>query len=105
MKPILSAEPGEARRRRPIWPAPALAAGLLVLLACGCKVGPDYHRPALDVPGGYQGETAAATNSLADLPWWRIFHDDQLQALVQEALTNNYDLRIAIARVEQAHEH
>jgi multidrug efflux system outer membrane protein len=104
MRPILPAEPWEARRRRPVWAAAALAAGVLLLLSCGCKVGPDYHRPALDVPGGYRGESEAATNSLADLPWWRIFHDDQLQALVEQAITNNYDLRIAIARVEQAHE-
>ena len=44
----------------------------------------------------------AATNSLADLPWWETFKDETLHDLIRAALTNNYDLRIAIARVEQS---
>ena len=43
-----------------------------------------------------------ATNSLADLPWWEVFHDPALQHLISLSLTNNYDLRIAVTRVEQA---
>jgi multidrug efflux system outer membrane protein len=38
---------------------------------------------------------------LADLPWWEVFQDDALKALVEEALKNNFDLRVAAARVEQ----
>jgi len=72
------------------------------LLLAGCAVGPNYHRPALTVPGTFRGEAAAATNSLADLPWWQVFHDPRLEALIREAITNNYDLRIATTRVEQA---
>jgi multidrug efflux system outer membrane protein len=40
--------------------------------------------------------------SIADLPWWEVFHDDVLQFLIDEALKNNYDLQTAIARVESA---
>ena len=76
---------------------------ILLWLLTSCAVGPNYHRPALDVPPGYRSENAPSTNSLADLPWWQIFQDSQLQSLIHEALTNNYDVRIAIARVEQAH--
>jgi multidrug efflux system outer membrane protein len=79
----------------------AILPALLLILA-GCAVGPAYHRPALNVPASYRGEAGGATNSLADLPWWQVFRDDQLQSLIREALTNNFDLRIAIARVEQA---
>ena len=43
-----------------------------------------------------------STNSLADLPWWGVFKDPMLQDLVRVALTNNYDLRIILTRVDQA---
>ena len=77
----------------------ALACALL--LAAGCAVGPNYKRPALDTPTSFRGETHA-TNSITELAWWNVYHDPVLQALIHEALTNNYDLRIAMARVEQA---
>lgn len=54
------------------------------------------------MPPGFRGETQSATNSLGDLPWWNVFPDDALQELIRTALTNNYDLRIAVTRVEQA---
>ena len=73
-----------------------------VMLLGGCAVGPNYKRPALDVPGNYRFAPAVATNSLAELPWWEVFHDPTLQGLIRTALTNNYDLKIAVARVEQA---
>ncbi|MDB6022328.1 MAG: efflux system, outer rane lipoprotein NodT family [Pedosphaera sp.] len=77
--------------------------GLCILLIAGCAVGPNYRRPALNPPPVFRGEMQAATNSFADLPWWQIFHDDTLQELIRIALTNNYDLRVAVSRVEQAH--
>ena len=86
-------------RIRP-WPCIALL-GLLVMLA-SCAVGPNYKRPETGIPQVYQEETKLSTNSLADLPWWAVFQDASLQELVRMALTNNYDLRIAVARVEQA---
>ena len=42
--------------------------------------------------------------SFADLPWWEIFHDESLTALIKESLANNNDLSAAVARVEQANE-
>ena len=72
---------------------------LLVALG-GCAVGPDYERPELDVPETYlqpveQGE------SFANTPWWELFRDEQLQALIRIALEENQDLGIAAARVEE----
>ncbi len=79
-------------------------AGLALLLA-GCAVGPSYKRPAAETPPAFRGETPTnATNSFADLPWWQVFQDETLQGLIRTALTNNYDVRIAVTRVEQAHE-
>jgi outer membrane protein, multidrug efflux system len=77
-----------------------LGIGLLTLV--GCAVGPDYKRPSINAPETFRGESEVSTNSFASLPWWRVFHDDTLQNLIRTALTNNYDLRIAVTRVEQA---
>jgi multidrug efflux system outer membrane protein len=74
----------------------------LVLFLAGCAVGPNYKRPTVNAPSTFRGETQIATNSFANLPWWQVFRDDTLQNLIRTALTNNYDLRIAVTRVEQA---
>src|SRR5262245_37738692 len=69
----------------------------------GCAVGPDYKRPTTTPPETFRGQTGPAeAASLADLPWWEAFRDPTLQGLLQTALANNYDLRVAVARVEQA---
>jgi multidrug efflux system outer membrane protein len=69
----------------------------------GCMVGPNYKRPEIAAPPVFRGEAGAQEQaSLADLPWWAVFKDETLQALIRQALTNNYDLRIAVSRVEQA---
>jgi len=76
---------------------------LWTVLLAGCAVGPNYHRPAVNTTPAFRGETqAVSTNSLADVHWWQVFHDDNLQSLIRTALTNNYDVRIAVTRVEQA---
>src|SRR6185369_12895789 len=73
------------------------------LSLAGCAVGPNYKRPAVNAPTGFRDATnQVSTNSLADLPWWSVFKDPVLQELIQVALTNNYDLRITLTRVDQA---
>jgi multidrug efflux system outer membrane protein len=74
----------------------------LGLFFSGCALGPDYKRPAINTPATFRGETQISTNSFADFQWWQVFNDDKLQSLIRTALTNNYDLRIAVTRVEQA---
>ncbi len=74
-----------------------------VLFLGGCMVGPDYRRPAVDVPPSFRdAPEPAATNSLADLAWWDVYRDDTLAGLIRVALTNNYDAQIALSRMEQA---
>ena len=79
---------------------------LTLLLLTGCTVGPNYKRPTVDVPGGYRGLAPDAapqtTASFAEEKWWTIFDDPQLQALIHKAIAQNYDVRIAAARVLQA---
>jgi outer membrane protein, multidrug efflux system len=80
--------------------------GALVIVAAmflaGCSVGQKYKRPAVAAPPSFRGDTTTAPGptSLADLKWFEVFKDPQLQELVRKALVNNYDLREAVARVE-----
>jgi outer membrane protein, multidrug efflux system len=83
----------------------ALTASLLsvTLLLSGCAVGPNYVRPKVAPPAQFRGaEGIAQQASYADQPWWEAFKDDQLKSLIDTALANNYDLNIAVSRVEQA---
>jgi multidrug efflux system outer membrane protein len=78
---------------------------MLVFLLVGCTVGPNYHRPAIQAPDAFRTPTPAPANdpaSLADLKWGEVFKDEKLQDLERTALTQNYDLRDAVARVEAA---
>ncbi len=80
-----------------------LGAGLMA----GCEVGPKYHRPTVQVPTTYRDlsenqQTQTKTASFADLPWWQVFQDPQLQSLIGLALKQNYDLQTAAERVVAA---
>jgi multidrug efflux system outer membrane protein len=80
---------------------------LLVALSSGCMVGPNYKRPAADAPSVYRGvspEQPAGPNvaSFGDQKWWDAFQDDALRDLIRSALQQNYDVRIAAARIVQA---
>ena len=80
-----------------------IASGIVVTaLLGGCAIGPDYKRPAVAEPETFRGQATAEAVSLADAPWWEIFRDPILKDLIQEALRNNYDVRIAAARVQEA---
>lgn len=73
----------------------------LALVLAGCMVGPNYQRPELAVPSSYV-EPAATDPSIANLPWWELFQDEKLKALIEEALAYNRDLGVAISRIEEA---
>jgi outer membrane protein, multidrug efflux system len=67
------------------------------------EVGPDYKPPAMESVKEFRSQIEPSeANSLADLPWWRVFDDKSLQELIAQALAHNYDLQTAAARVEQA---
>jgi len=70
------------------------------ILAASCTVGPDYARPEVDAPGKYRFAGAEA-NDLANTPWWQQFGDPTLDELIRVALSDNFDVRIAAARVEE----
>lgn len=76
-----------------------LAVGMAALLA-GCAVGPDYERPAIDMPQQWAGTVVVA--SMVDPYWWRSYGDQALSDLVEEALAANSDIALAAARVAEA---
>ena len=75
----------------------------LALLVSGCAIGPRYHEPIMELPQTYRSyKTLDQAESMINLPWWKVFNDKTLQELIRETLVNNYDLRAAAARVDEA---
>jgi multidrug efflux system outer membrane protein len=82
----------------------------IVVWFAGCAVGPNYRRPDVSVPASYRGQLDLQADSqapkrdpaLGDEEWAKVFQDQALQGLIRAALQNNYDVRIAAARVQQA---
>ena len=72
-------------------------------LLTSCKVGPDFKLPDVMMPKGWKNGKAGDVSDLA-LPgeWWRLYGSSELNRLVEQALTNNQELRGALARVETA---
>jgi multidrug efflux system outer membrane protein len=81
-----------------------LLVALPAIAIAGCMVGPDYKKPDTPVPNEFRSAqiTPADATSFADLPWWSVFNDPVLQALINEAVANNHDLQVAVSRIEQA---
>src|SRR6266849_5364188 len=84
-----------------------LVVGLLVMLCAGCAVGPNYKRPAVPAPPEYRGVPPDQTGksvvaSFGEQKWWDAFQDEVLSDLIRTALKQNYDVRIAAARILQA---
>ena len=73
---------------------------LLVFLLSGCMVGPDYERPRIDTPQTFRFEEKNVQNT-ANTAWWEQFQDPVLNKLILTALTENKDVRIAAARIDQ----
>ena len=71
------------------------------LFIAGCAMGPDYERPETTMPEAFEQVTDSGP-SIANLNWWELFGDEQLNALVRIALEQNQDMAIAISRIEEA---
>jgi multidrug efflux system outer membrane protein len=86
-----------------------IAIGVVVVMSLsGCAVvGPKYQRPAAPVPAQFK-ESGAPTGQVSTIPpiaysdWWRVFDDPVLDRLEQDAGAANQDIRVAVARVDQA---
>jgi multidrug efflux system outer membrane protein len=93
-------------RRGPMRGAPALAAAVMAAaMVAGCaSMAPPYERPAAPVAPVFPDETAAGAPSAvpaADIAWQQFFVDPRLKRLIELALQNNRDLRIAVLNIER----
>lgn len=89
---------------KPYWRR-ILCLGLPLVLLTGCAVGPDFVRPAMEVPAAWStagGENGPQDGEQALRRWWEGFNDPQLTSLIERAQSANLDLRKAAARVRQA---
>ncbi len=78
-----------------------LILGLLLVLA-SCKVGPDYGRPDIPVSDSFRmTEEQKDVESLANVPWWELYRDEELQRLIRIALEENKDLKRTAATVDE----
>lgn len=80
---------------------------VLLLSLGGCTVGPNYKRPQVTMPDQYRSLAPSAVSqgsveAFGNMKWWTVFQDKVLEDLIRKALVNNYDIRIAASRVEQA---
>jgi NodT family efflux transporter outer membrane factor (OMF) lipoprotein len=97
-------------RKTPLWQCMFLeirAAILLVIAAwlTGCAVGPNYHAPDTELPSHYIANSSSATTADAAVDpsrWWRALHDSQLDALIEEAVRGNPDIRVALTHLQAA---
>jgi outer membrane protein, multidrug efflux system len=76
-----------------------------LMMMTGCLMGPKYQRPAVDIPQEYRApapQQAAQASSLGNEQWWQVYQDPVLTQLIHTAIAQNYDVRIAAARVLEA---
>ncbi len=73
----------------------------IAAMTSACTLGPDFQRPEIPVPEAYV-EPVPSGESIANLPWWELFQDEQLKLLIDTALVENKDLAIALARINEA---
>jgi outer membrane protein, multidrug efflux system len=80
-----------------------LRVSVVLALSAGCITGPNYQKPAVPTPSMYRGGSSAPdVSSFGDQKWWDVFQDDALRELIRTALKQNYDVRIAAARIVEA---
>ena len=72
--------------------------------ASSCMMGPDFKPVDMPMPAAFRG-APAATESIADLPWWKVFKNKDLQDLLTDTYNNNRDLKATMARVEKARQY
>jgi multidrug efflux system outer membrane protein len=77
-----------------------LISSLVALTLFGCAVGPNYQRPSVETPPSWRFEEKE-TREVANTAWWEQFDDPVLNEVIQTALRENKDLKIAAARVEE----
>jgi multidrug efflux system outer membrane protein len=95
----ITRSPFQKIQKKNSWPSRIFLL-LSSLLLASCALGPDYSRPSIDASARFRmAETEG--QSIANLPWWELLQDEQLQRLIKLALVQNRDLKQAVASVEE----
>jgi NodT family efflux transporter outer membrane factor (OMF) lipoprotein len=77
---------------------------IIFALFTGCKVGKDFQKPEVQLPTQFNNVSYADTSSIADVEWKKFFTQTELQKLIEEGVNYNYDLALAIKRMQIAQE-
>jgi outer membrane protein, multidrug efflux system len=79
-----------------------LILAVLSVLLLSCAMGPDYSRPDIPTTDSYRmAEGEKDLPSLANVPWWELYKDEELQRLIRIALEENKDLKRAVASIDE----
>src|SRR5689334_19607248 len=78
---------------------------ILSVFLTGCAVGPNYRRPQAGVPAQWMAPATNGTQLGAEATndeWWSSFNDQELDSLIHRAAAANYDVKLSLARLEEA---
>ena len=80
----------------------SLVVAVLSFILLSCAVGPDYERPTTTTPEAFRmAEKGEDATSIANLLWWELLQDEELQKLIRISLEENKDLKRAVATMEE----
>ena len=80
----------------------SLILAVFSLLLLACAMGPDYSRPDIPTSDSFRmAEEPKDLPSLANMPWWELYQDEELQRLIRIALEENKDLKRAVASIDE----
>jgi NodT family efflux transporter outer membrane factor (OMF) lipoprotein len=90
-------------RHRLSPPGKAYLAVAFCLIAAGCSLVPDYHRPDSGVPATWDSALGEQAHQVpAQGAWWDSFESPELDGLMQQSLSGNFNLQAAVARIAEA---
>ncbi len=75
---------------------------VLLLFLNACVVGKNYERPPVELPQSFSNNTAPSDSSIAGMQWRQFFKDTTLLSLIDSAIQGNYDLQLAVKRIDEA---
>lgn len=75
---------------------------LIAVFFFGCNVGPRYEQPEMVIPEEWKRTSTHPAEMKGLCYWWKVFEDEKLNSLIEQALSNNYSLKAAIERILQA---
>jgi len=74
---------------------------LILITLPGCVMGPSYKKPEIKLPANYSVQLNGEQKK--DLAcWWKVFADPQLEQLIEKGLCQNYDLQVALEKIEES---